>query len=128
MVEGESRTLAYNEWCILNQRLTPLGHRALLKCMAVLYDIYIKMDWNRLRRDECFVKAPFFYFCNAYWHELRSRSIGRCCFFVFGSLFSSSCQQCKIKLSVRSIEIQLYWNYRPIIRTHTVSSIAQTIF
>ena len=47
---------------------------------------------------------------------------------VFGSLFSSSCQQCKIKLLVRSIEMQLYWNYQPIHRTRTVSSIAQTIF
>ena len=34
----------------------------------------------------------------------------------------------EIVVFIRSIEIQLYWNYRPILRTRTVSSIAQTIF
>ena len=41
--------LRTNDDVTQNHRLRPLGHRALIPNLVVFPDVYIKIDWKRLR-------------------------------------------------------------------------------
>ena len=77
----------------------PLGHRALLTCLAVLYDIYIKMGLKPASRvmnasQKLHIRTSSFTFAMHIGTNL-DQDLSADVVFLFLEVYSSSCQQCR---------------------------------